>query len=190
MKKLLLVFTCLVFSMTVLKGQTKLSMKFVASDTSFKAATLDYEKIWKEDGDKIVKMMEEMSGLKFMDTAITVIVFEGISESGYNTKTPMKLRASYSYKTKKATIIHELGHRLHFSMKKFPPTYNDHVMLFLYLYDVWVTLYGKEFADEQVLIEGKRGSAENNYKAMWAETLSLTEKERADKLKKIVKEYK
>ena len=48
----------------------------------------------------------------------------------------MRLRASYLTNTKKATLIHELRHRV---QGRFRYGDEDHLYLFLYLYDVWVT---------------------------------------------------
>jgi hypothetical protein len=55
--------------------------------------------------------MEAASGLKFEDREVKAMVLEVSSDSGYKEK-PMHLRASYPPDTKKATLIHELGHRL------------------------------------------------------------------------------
>jgi hypothetical protein len=137
------------------KTPSNLHLKFTSFDTSFELAAKEYEDIWEKEGNNIVKTMEHFSGLTFTDTNITVIVFEGISHSG-NRNSPMKLRASYNHGTKRATLIHKLGHRLHFAIKNYPTDFNDHNLLFLYLYDVWVELYEKKFASEQVQIEYKR----------------------------------
>ena len=83
------------------------------------------------------------------------------SNSGYEDK-PMHLRASYLPDTKKATLIHELGHRLQSDI--FHHDEDDHKYLFLWLYDVWIKLYGREFADAQVDVERKRGRM---YPAAW-----------------------
>ena len=42
---------------------------------------------------------------------IRAIVYEGISNSGYK-RIPMRMRASYPPDTKRATLVHELAHRL------------------------------------------------------------------------------
>ncbi|MEX2282584.1 MAG: hypothetical protein WEE89_08875 [Gemmatimonadota bacterium] len=33
---------------------------------------------------------------------------------------------------------------------------DEHEVLFLWIYDVWTTLWGKQFADEQVMVERAR----------------------------------
>jgi hypothetical protein len=145
-------------------------------------ATHQYETIWSSDGPKIVAAMEAVSGLKFEDREVTAMVLEVASDSGYKEK-PMHLRASYPPDTKKATLIHELGHRLQAEL--FHQGEDDHKYLFLWVYDVWVKLYGQEFADAQVAVEKHRGRM---YPAAWDFALSFTPAERAAKWKEIVAE--
>jgi hypothetical protein len=120
-------------------------LTFVPQSDSFAAAAREYERLWAAEGERIVRAMEAVSGLTSRDTAVTVIVFEGISTSGYRDVTPMRMRASYPPDTKKATLIHELGHRLQSGF--FRRDEEEHGPLFLWLYDTWVQLYGREFAD-------------------------------------------
>jgi hypothetical protein len=54
----------------------------------------------------------------------------------------------------------------------------EHGPHFLWIYDVWQTLYGKEFADAQVAVEKRRGGP---YPKAWDEALALTREERAAK---------
>jgi hypothetical protein len=146
---------------------------FVAESDSFASAVRDYERIWASEGARIVAAMEDVSGLTFVypnfaDTSITAVVFEGVSNSGYR-ESPMRLRASYPEDTKKATLIHELGHRLQAGL--FRRDEEEHGPLFLWLYDVWVKLYGQSFADAQVAVErGRRGP----YPRAWDDALALT----------------
>jgi hypothetical protein len=105
---------------------------------------------------------------------------EGVSESGYRDR-PMRLRASYPPDTKKATLIHELGHRLESGL--FPRSEDDHQYLFLWIYDVWVKLYGRQFANEQVAVEKARGRI---YPAAWETALALTAEQRASKWRETV----
>src|SRR6185295_12070096 len=139
--------------------------------------------IWAREGAKITAAMEAASGLKFEDREVKARVLEVASSSGYGV-IPMTLRASYPPDTKKATLIHELGHRLENEL--FPQDEDDHKYLFLWIYDVWVTLYGREFADAQVAIEKRRGGM---YPAAWEFALSFTTAElRAAKWKETVVE--
>jgi hypothetical protein len=93
--------------------------------------------------------------------------------SGYRDK-PMHLRASYPTATKKATLMHELGHRLESDL--FRASENDHPYLFLWLYPAWVSAYGEDFARDQVAVEKRRGGV---YPAAWDDALALTATGRA-----------
>jgi len=154
--------------------------EFVPESETFAAAVGEYERIWATDAARIARTMQEVSGLSFTDSAITAIVFEGVSSSGFR-DTPMRLRASYPLDTKKATLIHELGHRLQSPL--FRQQDEEHGPLFLWLYDVWVRLYGKEFADAQVAVEKRRRGP---YPRAWDEALALSPGERAARWKAIV----
>ena len=155
-------------------------LEFVPESETYAAAVGEYERIWATDAARIVRTMHDVSGLTFTDTAITAIVFEGVSSSGFR-DTPMRLRASYPLDTKKATLIHELGHRLQSPL--FRRQDEEHGPLFLWLYDVWVSLYGKEFADAQVLVEKRRRGP---YPRAWDEALALSPGERAERWGAIV----
>ena len=122
--------------------------------------------------------MESVPGLRFArssyaDTSITAIVLEQPSSSGYRDE-PMRMRASYPPATKRATLIHELGHRLQSDL--FRQNEEEHGPLFLWIYDVWTQLYGKQFADEQVTVEKRRGGP---YPAAWDAGMALTPEQRA-----------
>jgi hypothetical protein len=155
-------------------------VEFVPESETFAAAVGEYERIWAADAARIVRTMQEVSGLTFSDTTVTAIVFEGVSSSGYR-DTPMRLRASYPFDTKKATLIHELGHRLQSPL--FRQEDEEHGPLFLWLYDTWVRLYGKEFADAQVIVEKRRRGP---YTRAWDDALSLSAKQRAERWRAIV----
>lgn len=155
-------------------------LEFVPESETFAAAVGEYERIWAADAARIVHTMQEISGLTFTDTAVTAIVFEGVSSSGFR-DTPMRLRASYPLDTKRATLIHELGHRLQSPL--FRRQDEEHGPLFLWLYDVWVRLYGQEFADAQVAVERRRRGP---YPRAWDEALALSPRERAERWRAIV----
>ncbi len=92
----------------------------------------------------------------------------------------MRLRSSYPFDTKRATLIHELGHRL--QSRFFGREEEDHPVLFLYLFDVWDELYGAEFADAQVAVESRRRGL-FDYETAWSTALALTPEERATRLR-------
>lgn len=124
----------------------------------------------------MTRAMETAAGLTFADigdTTVRAIVFEGVSMSGYRA-TPMRMRASYPIATKKATLMHELGHRLQSNL--FRMGEDDHPYLFLWLHSAWVAAYGEEFAREQVAVEKRRRGV---YPAAWDAALALSVTERA-----------
>ena len=168
-----------------LAQEPAIKMNFTPESEKFVEATKQYQEIWKAEGKKMIETMESVSGLKFVDTEISVIVFEGASSSGFKEK-PMKLRASYPDEVKKATMIHELGHRLIVQLHNRPSDIDEHQILFLYLYEVWTTLYGRDFADRMVEVEKKRKGI-YDYESAWNWALALSKDERAAKLREIVK---
>ena len=161
---------------------------FEAQSDSFRTATLEYERVWREDGARIVAAMERRSSLSFIyplfaDTAIRALVLEGISSSGYRDRSPMELRASYPVDTKRATLIHELGHRLMAGLHRRDE--EEHEALFLWLYDVWIEVYGQRFADEQVAIERRRGGP---YPRAWDTVTALSAAERAARWQAVLRQ--
>ena len=175
--------TSLATLLTLFLQDTMPRMNFSPESEKFIQATKQYQEIWKNEGSKMIKAMEEVSGLRFTDKEISVIIFEGASHSGFR-DTPMKLRASYPEDVKKATLVHELGHRLNGEIRNRPIGVDEHRFLFLYLYETWTRLYGKSFADKMVNVEkGRKGIYD--YESAWNWALAMTEAERAAKLKEI-----
>lgn len=169
---------------TVPNGPSPVRVSFVAASDSFAAAVSEYEQIWAEEGTRIIEAMESVSGLRFArpsysDTAITALVLEQASSSGYRDE-PMRMRASYPPATKRATLIHELGHRLQSDL--FRQNEEEHGPLFLWIYDVWTRLYGQQFADEQVQVEKRRRGP---YPAAWDSATALTAEQRAGRWRAI-----
>jgi hypothetical protein len=162
----------------------QLRVVFQPDGDQFTQAAQEYRDLWARDGAKITAAMETAAGLKFEDREVTAMVLEVSSDSGYKEK-PMHLRASYPPDTKKATLIHELGHRLQADL--FRRGEDDHKFLFLWIYDVWVKLYGPEFATAQVQVERGRGRM---YPAAWDFALSFSPEERAARWKQTVAERK
>jgi hypothetical protein len=175
----------LMFASKLYAQDSSIILNFTPESEKFVEATRRYQDIWSAEGRKIIEALQTVSGLRFLETDIPVIVFEGASSSGFRDK-PMKLRASYPEEVKKATLIHELGHRLNSQLKNRPIDIDEHRVLFLYLYDVWTKLYGRSFADRMVEIEKKRKGI-YDYETAWNWALSLSEEERVIQFKEIVK---
>jgi hypothetical protein len=71
-----------------------LRLTFTPESEKFNEATTQYQSIWEAEGGRMAEAMEQVSGLKFQETDIQVIVYEGVSYSGFGDR-PMRLRASY-----------------------------------------------------------------------------------------------
>jgi hypothetical protein len=172
---LMLALICLAFTQ-----HPRLKINFSPESEKYTQATTEYQTLWNSEGERIVAAMEKVSGVKFTDNVIPAIVFEGPSSSGLGND-PMKLRASYPPDVKKGTLIHELGHRLIADIPK-TKQMDEHRVLFLILYDIWESLYGKDFADRMVEVEKARKGL-YDYESAWKLTLSMTQEERAVKFK-------
>lgn len=94
----------------------------------------------------------------------------------------MLLRASYAPETKRGRLVHELAHRLAADV---PFEGDRHELIFLFVYDVWVELWGQPFADGQVRIESLRKGIVD-YDSIWKRTLAVSPAERARRLREIV----
>ncbi len=55
-------------------------------------------------------------------------------------------------------------------------------LIFLFVYDVWVDLWGQPFADDQVRIESRRKGGVD-YESIWKKTLAQPAAERARRLR-------
>jgi hypothetical protein len=162
----------------------RVSMTFIGQDQSFTTAVEQYQRLWVDEGPAIVDAMERVSGLSFRETNIRAVIFEGVSRSGAG-DVPMYLRASYPADVKKSTLVHEHGHRLIAQLTNRPGDLDEHRVLFLFLYDVWESLWGRAFADEHVRIESGRTGV-YDYATAWRWALSLTREQRAARFAAIV----
>jgi len=163
----------------------RLTMSFTPENASFTEATDEYRRLWADEGARIVEAMERLTGLTFFQFQITAIVYEGISSSG-DRDTPMRLRASYDADTKRATLVHELGHRLISQLTRRPPDLDEHRVLYLFLFEVWESLWGTEFAERQVLVESARRGV-YDYESAWMWARSLTSEQRAARFSEIMR---
>lgn len=152
---------------------------------SFSAAAEEYRRIWTDEGEHIIRTMEQVSRLTFPERNIKAEIYEGRSLSGWG-GAPMKLRASYTADVKKGILVHELGHRMNAQLKKRPKDLDEHRLLFLYLYDLHESLYGKEFADSQVAFE-KTLTGSYDYDGAWNWALGMSREERSSKFGEVLK---
>jgi hypothetical protein len=164
-------------------GAAQPPVSFAPKDPSFTEAAQSYHRIWVAEGPRVVHAMEAATGLTFPPAPVNVVVYEGVSWSGTGQE-PMFLRASYSDDVKKGTIVHELGHRLIARLPR-DPGMDEHRTLFLFLYDVWTDLYGRDFADRMVTVERARKGL-YDYDAAWTWALALPRSERQARFRALV----
>jgi hypothetical protein len=155
-------------------------VSFAPTEPRFAPAADEYRGIWAADGARIVAALEAATGLAFPQVPIEMIVHEGAPMAAYDGRT-IRLRAGYSPAYKQATLVHELGHRLSFLLPR-TAELDDHRLLYLFLYDVWTDLYGKDFADRMVSIE-RRIPGRYDYDAAWTWALAMTRVERQARLR-------
>jgi hypothetical protein len=166
-------------------AEGRVSMTFTAQDNRFTEATETYRRLWVDEGAKIIEGLEAGSRLTYLEKHVNAVIFEGPSSSG-NGDRPMYLRASYPADVKKATLAHEHGHRLIAQLTNRPADLDEHRVLFLFLYEVWDSLWGKSLADAEVKFEsGLKGLYD--YETAWKWALSLSKEERASRFADIVK---
>jgi hypothetical protein len=155
-------------------------LDFVALTPRHEAATEEYRRIWQDDGPLIVAAMESATGQPFPLSPIEVLVRDGAPMISFDGRI-IRLRASTRPAYMKATLVHEIGHRLALTLPR-SPELDDHRLLYLFLYDVWTDLYGRDFADRMVAIE-RRIRAPYDYDAAWTWALSMTREERRARLR-------
>jgi hypothetical protein len=157
-------------------------VSFRPAAPTFASASEEYRRLWEAEGARIVAALEAASGHAFPNAPIDVIVSEGAPMTAFDGRT-MRLRASYSADYKKATLVHEMGHRLAFALPR-RTGLDDHRLLYLFLYDVWSDLYGRDFADRMVTIE-RRIPGRYDYDAAWTWALAMTREERQARLREL-----
>jgi hypothetical protein len=123
--------------------------------------------------------MEKVTGHPYPGGAVDVLVGKGTPMTVFGGRR-MSLKASYPLYYKRATLVHELGHRLAFTMPR-SDDLDEHRLLYLFLYDVWADLYGTEYADRMVAIE-RRIEGRYDYAAAWDWALAMTRSERQARL--------
>ena len=163
-----------------LLGAATPPIAFTPVAARFAAASDEYSRIWERDGARMIAVLEAASGLAFPAGAIEAIVSDAPPMMSYDGRI-LRLRAGYSSDYKQATLVHELGHRLAFLLPR-GAGMDDHRLLYLFLYDAWTDLYGREFADRMVGIE-RRIPGGYDYDAAWTWALAMTREERQARLR-------
>lgn len=163
-----------------------------SDNPDFEKAAKEYAQIWKEEGEKIATTIEKISGLKFKEKVINALTFADVSYS-----VPLQLSSSDSLEEKKAGLVHELCHRLIVGndIKLKGEVTNEnwnlkvHKQVDLIIYDAWVELYGKDFANRMIESEINLWTGEgiSPYKIAWDWALAMTKEQRAEEFKKYLR---
>jgi hypothetical protein len=157
-------------------AHTQPAVDFIAATAAHEHAARDYRSIWEQDGPRIVAALEARTCLRFPEAAVGALIGDAVSDSG-GPEHPMSLRASYDVDVKRATLVHELGHRHLWQLTQRLDDLDGHRTLYLVLDRVWADVWGDEFADERVLGESSWHSS-YDYAAAWAWARDLTVDER------------
>jgi len=156
-------------------------LTFVADSAVYAPSAEWYQREWDADVGRILEAMEAASGLRFPHLDVRVVVYLGISYTGTDSL-PMHLNVRYPFGM---TVVHELGHRLSGQIHSRPPEIDEHRLLYLWLYDAWVALYGQRFADAAV--QAERGWDSQTpvpfFAPAWDWALSMTREQRASLLR-------
>jgi hypothetical protein len=152
---------------------------FEAFNPDHAGAEAEYRQLWCVEGARTMAAMEQVTGFPYPGGEVEVFVGNVTPMTAFGGKA-MSLKASYPRYYKRATLVHELGHRLAFTMPR-TADLDEHRLLYLFLYDVWSDLYGRDFADRMVSIE-KRIVGRYDYAAAWSWALAMTRAERQARL--------
>lgn len=162
----------------LLLGGAAPQVSVVPVEPRFASAADDYGRLWESEGSRIVAAMEAATGLAFPAAPIEIFVADARPMASFDGRS-IRLRAGYSPDYRKATLVHELGHRLALTLPR-TGRLDDHRLLYLFLYDLWADLYGPAFADRMVAIERRIGPS---YDSAWTWALSMTREHRRARLR-------
>jgi len=149
---------------------------FIASNPALRPAARVYESIWDEYGTRIVNALENWTCMPFAEYNVSAVVADAVSNSG-GPEHSMRLRATYAHDVKRATLVHELGHRHLWQLAERLDDVDGHQTLYLVLDRVWADVWGTDFAVERVSDESD-WDAGYDYASAWSWVLSLEPGER------------
>lgn len=139
-----------------------------------------YSKLWDEIGSTVLRAAKQVSGLGFQSKQLEAIVYDGVSQSH-----PLKLQATTNHQRSRGDLVHELMHilltdnNIHSDVIDDPNhTRRAHKLLDLILFDVYVGVFGREFAREQVALERSQSP---DYEQAWDWVLAMGPAERKTK---------
>lgn len=155
-------------------------LSFTSVEPRFESAADRYRTLWDEEGDRIVAALERTAGIAFPTAPIEVIVNGRSTMTALDGRT-IRFRAGYSRAFAKGTMVHEMGHRLALGLTR-TAEIDDHRVLYLFLYDAWTDLYGRDFADRMVALE-RRFANGYDYDGAWRWALAMNRTQRQSRLK-------
>jgi len=150
-------------------------LEFTPIRADFAPSAAVYRERWSEEGARIAAALERAAGVPFPDQPIEVLVRDGAPMTSLDGRT-IRLRAGYPINVWRATMTHELGHRLAITLGR-AAGIDDHRALYLFYYEALTDLYGQEFADRVVSME-RRIPGAYDYDAAWTWALAMTREER------------
>lgn len=166
----------LIWPMTGAASAPDVELVFVPAAATEAYEARVYGRIWSRHGAEIIAALERRTCLPFVEPRVAATVDEAVSHSG-GPEHPMRLRSSYTRKTKQSTLVHELGHRHLWQLEERLDGIDGHMTLFLVLDRVWADVWGETFAAERARGESQWG---DEYAEAWAWAQSLTRGERAE----------
>jgi hypothetical protein len=170
----------LAFPLAFLLSAAAPPVTFTPAEPDLADETEEYRQLWAREGNSMIEALEEAAGVPLPARPLEMIVYDGRPMAPYGTN-QIWLNGDYPGFYKRATLVHELGHRLSFSLRR-TAGLDDHRLLYLFLYDAWADLYGHDFADRMVRIE-RRIPGSYDYDAAWTWALALTPDERRARLR-------
>lgn len=150
-------------------------LEFTPLHADFAPSAALYRARWDQEGAAIAAALERAAGVAFPERPIEVLVRDGAPMTSLDGGT-IRLRAGYPIKVWRATMTHELGHRLAITLGR-RAGIDDHRVLYLFYYDAMVDLYGQDFADHVVNFERRIPDA-YDYDAAWTWALGMTREQR------------
>lgn len=166
-------------------------MRFVSKTGHLgeKLAAIKYEEFWSHEGEEIVRVFYSLTGLRFWYKSITVHIVQGdySSEAGSRYKRMRLRHNSYNLDDRRQLVAHELAHRLlmgnYIDGAGPAHLFYSHYYIYLFLYDAWVQLWGREFAAEMAKKEEAKPRA---YNLAWRRAMALTFEQRQEALKRLI----
>jgi hypothetical protein len=166
----------IVVSLAASAAHAQPAVDFIAATAAHESAARAYRSIWERDGERIVAALEARTCMRFAEPAVAAVIGDDVSHSG-GPEHPMGLRASYDLDVKRATLVHELGHRHLWQLAERLTGVDGHRTLYLILDRVWADVWGEHFAAERVRGEAT-WRASYDYAAAWEWARGLTIDER------------